>query len=356
MIESMLRGEGGPVELVHVPMRFSSEIGDVGRFRVGKLAEVARVVAGVWRARLGGARALYYPPAGPSVVPVLRDVMVLLATRWAFGTVVYHFHAGGLGEHLRTLPAPLRALARLAYGRPDLSVRPSALAPDDGAALGARRDVVVPNGVEDPAPVAAERGGGPVRLLYVGALRRSKGVDVLLEAAADLVSRGLDVEVELVGAFASAEDEARIAALAGALPGRVTLAGVLQGEAKDAAYARADVFGFPTFYEAETFGLVLVEAMAHRLPIVTTRWRGVPETVGPACARVVEPRDAAAFADALAPLVADAGLRQSLGDAGRRRYERLYTADRFRAAMRAEMRRAIDDGAATALGTRAVPA
>lgn len=350
MIESLLQGDGGPVRLVHVPMAFSPSLDDVGRFRLGKLAEMARVIGRLWRARARGARVLYYPPAGPNLVPVLRDIAVLLATRWLFDATVFHFHASGLSEMYGRLPAPLRPLFRLAYRRPDLAVRPSPLALRDGAFLGARRDVVVPYGIEDPGPQYGRprlpRTDGPVRILFVAALRESKGADVLVEAAARLLARGHEIEVDLVGGFASAADETRIRSLIDArgLGGLVRLPGVLTGDAKEQAYAAADIFCFPTFYESEAAPLVLVEAMSHRLPIVSTRWRGVPAVVDDACARLVEPRDVDAVVEALEALVADPGLRARMGDAGRARYEAEFTAARYRARMREEMARAVAGG------------
>lgn len=347
MIESLLQGDGGPVRLLHVPMRFSQSLDDVGRLRLGKLAELARVVAGLWRARARGARVLYYPPAGPNLVPVLRDIGILLATRWLFDATVFHFHASGLSEVYDRLPVLLKPLFRLAYRRPEVAVRPSPLALRDGAFLDARRDVVVRYGIEDPgprySPPRPPRTDGPVRILLVSALRESKGVDVLLEAAHRLVERGHDIEVELVGGFASAADEGRIRRLIEArrLGDRTHLPGVLTGDAKEQAYARADVFCFPSFYESEAAPLVLVEAMTHRLPIVSTRWRGIPAVVDEACARLVEPRDPEAVADALEPLVVSPDLRARMGAAGRARYEAEFTAERYRSRMREEMARAL---------------
>lgn len=351
MIQSLLVGDDGPVRLVHVPMQFSASLDDVGRFRLGKLAEMARVIRGLWRAHRQGARVLYYPPAGPNLVPVLRDIAILLSTRWLFDATVFHFHASGLSEIFGRLPAPLRPLYRLAYRRPEVAIRPSPLALPDGASLDARRDVVVPYGIEDPGPQydrpREPRSGGPVRLLLVSALRESKGVDVLVEAAARLVARGHDVEVDLVGGFASDADERRIRSLTEArgVADRVRLPGVLTGDAKEQAYAAADVFCFPTFYESEAAPLVLVEAMAHRLPIVSTHWRGIPAVVDDACARLVEPRDVDAVARALEPLLADPALRVRMGEAGRARYESTFTADRYRARMREEMALALAEAA-----------
>ena len=347
MIESLLVGDGGPVRLVHVPMDFSSSLDDVGRFRLGKVVELGRVIGRLWRARWRGARALYYPPAGPNRVPVLRDIAILLSTRWLFDAVIFHFHAGGLSELYPSLPPLVKPLYRLAYGSPTLAILPSSLVVGDGEFLGAARNAVVPYGIADPGPeFATERtASGPVRLLFVAALRESKGVDVLVEAAARLVDRGHDIEVYLVGGFASAEDERRITSLieARGLADRVRLPGVLTGDTKERAYAEADVFVFPSFYESETFGLVLVEAMTHRLPIVTTRWRGIPNVVDDACARLVEPRDVGAVVEALEPLIVDPDLRRSMGEAGRARFETHYTQERYRTQMREEMARAITE-------------
>lgn len=353
LIQSLLKAENGPVRFEHVPMTFSSEIGDVGRFRLGKLVELSRVIGGVWRARARGVRALYYPPAGPNLVPILRDIVILLATRWLFSTVVYHFHAGGLGEKLASLPAPLRWVARVAYGRPDLSVRSSHLAPDDGAALETRRDVVVPNGIEPPPVPVPRQSGGPVRILYVGALRYTKGTDVLLDAVAAVRDRGHDIDVEVVGDFARDEDRARLTARAARpdLEGAVLFSGVLLGDDKWAAFARADVFAFPTFYECETFGLVLVEAMASKLPIVATRWRGVPTVVSPECARLVEPRDVTSLAHEIEALVVDPDLRAQLGAKGQQRFETYFTADRFRRRVQEEIARAIGEPVETGAGS-----
>jgi len=77
---------------------------------------------------------------------------------------------------------------------------------------------------------------------------------------------------------------------------------------------------FPTFYEGETQGLVLLEAMSVGLPVITTSWRGVPEVLPQGYAGVVAPRSAEELAAAM--------LEMPRGDRSqglRKRYEERYT-------------------------------
>jgi hypothetical protein len=76
----------------------------------------------------------------------------------------------------------------------------------------------------------------------------------------------------------------------------IELVGFLDSEQKKSALEEADCLVFPTFYEGETQGLVLLEAMSSGLPVITTSWRGVPEILPESYFGVATPRSAAVFA------------------------------------------------------------
>jgi glycosyltransferase involved in cell wall biosynthesis len=83
----------------------------------------------------------------------------------------------------------------------------------------------------------------------------------------------------IAGAFARQDEEEefqRRIALSD-LAGTVQYAGFVEGEAKNALLRDSDCLCFPTFYHAESFGLVVVEAMAAGLNVLTTRWRALPD-------------------------------------------------------------------------------
>lgn len=339
MIEALLGGDYGAFDLVHVRMDFSHDVGEIGAFRLRKVGHLAQTIVRIAAARVRhGCRILYYPPAGPNLVPICRDIAILLATRWMFPRVIFHFHASGLSEAYAALPAPLRPLYRRAYRRPHAAIRLSELAADDPGELEALTSYVVPNGVPDHASDDRSRAGqpladGPPRLLYVGVLCESKGLLVLLEACATLKKHGIAFRLDLVGAPQPA-DFARVLTEtvdAYGLADQVDFRGVRSGDEKWRIYGEATVFCFPTFFESETFPVVLLEAMQFELPVVATSWRGIPSIVEDGhTGFLVAHHDAASMAERIETLISSPDLAADMGRRGRQRFLRDFTVQAFR--------------------------
>jgi glycosyltransferase involved in cell wall biosynthesis len=111
------------------------------------------------------------------------------------------------------------------------------------------------------------------------------------------------------------EDELKTRVRALSLEGAVLVPGRIE---PSAWLARADVFAHTSRWEG--FGIVLLEAMLARLPIVATRASAIPEIVVEGeTGLLAEPGDAAAIARGLDELLAAADLRARFGEAGRRR-------------------------------------
>ncbi|GIE32493.1 glycosyl transferase [Actinoplanes italicus] len=193
----------------------------------------------------------------------------------------------------------------------------------------------IPPGV-DRAPRATPSADGG-RLLNVASLTPRKGQDILLAALADLP--GLPWTCTVAGAgrlppitppWSHPGHEARIPVdlvhrsppgqpptteiYAGRAHGdrRVRFVGALAGPALDDAYADADLFVLPS--RAETYGMVVTEALARGLPVVATDVGGVPEALGTAPdgavpGRLIPSGDPAALAGALRDWLTDPALR-----------------------------------------------
>ena len=171
-------------------------------------------------------------------------------------------------------------------------------------------------------PEPRTEAAGPLRVLSVGRLVPEKGQFILLQALAELQRREVDVTATLVGDGPDRlmlEREARRLRLSG----RVTFAGSLGADRVAQLYREADVFCLASFTEGVPVSLM--EAMSHRLPVVTTRITGIPELVEDGVSgALLPPGRVSPLADALQRLAEEPELRSKWGEAGRRQVLRGY--------------------------------
>ncbi len=334
MIQELLSAPMTRIERSHVRLAFSEEMSDVGRLGLGKLIHLTQVLARS-ASRLVQDRPdiLYYPPAGPHLVPMARDLILLAALRPLASKLVLHFHAGGLSDlyRERIQGTPLAPLFQRAYFGADAAVLLSAANPPDGEILQAQHTYLVPYGIRDQAGSLERppRGNRPLEVLFVGAVIESKGALVLAEACGRLWSQGRRFRLTYVG-HCPEEMGRAIRLRAGVGAGWVEIAGVKTGADKWSRYRSANLFCLPSFYEAETFGVVLLEAMMFGVPVIATRWRGMGDVVVDGeTGLLTAPRSVDELASAIGQLLADSALRDSMGQAGRNRYLEEYTAERY---------------------------
>lgn len=166
----------------------------------------------------------------------------------------------------------------------------------------------------EPAPRAAGSGNAVKTILAVGAVSRRKGYELLMDALGPLST--LAWELIIVGAIDRDRDAygaAHRAMARNQLGRHVTFAGPLSDVALARLYGLADLFVMPSLHEG--YGMVLAEAMARGLPIVTTTGGAAAETVPEGAALKVPPGDVTALKVAIARALGDGGLRQQLSDA-----------------------------------------
>lgn len=315
--------------------------GDPGQLTGGYLYD-ARIVAGLRRhgwtvevhglpgrfpepddeARAALARTLAALPAGHQVVVDglaaggLPEVALAHAARLALVVLMHHPLADESGLHAsrrRCLLASERAVlsaARLVIGTSRFTARRLA----DFGVRPARLRVVAPG--TEPNALAATDNIAP-RLLCVASLTPRKGHDLLLAALQSV--RHLPWTCDCIGSLTRAPQHA--AAIAdgirrAGLGERLRLRGERTEQEVREAYAGADLFVLASHYEG--YGMVIDEALAAGLPVLTTSGGALAETLPPDAGVSVPPGDAAALAAALRALLLDRQQRLRLRDGARR--------------------------------------
>ncbi|HCK83493.1 MAG TPA: hypothetical protein DHW63_02935, partial [Hyphomonadaceae bacterium] len=188
------------------------------------------------------------------------------------------------------------------------------------------------HGVDLGALTAAKvEAQSPPLVLSVGRLRAKKGFDTLVAACGILARAGRAFVCEIVG-YGPEEGALRREIEEAGLAAHIRLRGKVPHEEVIAAMRRARVFALPcrVLDDGDRDGIpnVILEAMAVRTPVVSTRVSGVPEVVTEnETGLLVEPDDPEALACALARVLDDDALAARLGAAGRSAVEARFSLD-----------------------------
>lgn len=199
---------------------------------------------------------------------------------------------------------------------------------------------VVPNGIDpaefevSPADIAAYRAtlGNRPTILFAGRISREKGAYLLLDALERVIQTVPDAQLLMLG---TPELAAPILKDRPALSPHIHFGGWLNGRALSTAFCAADVIAAPSIF-LESLGMVALEGMAARKPLVVSCFGGLPETVEEGVnGFIVNPFDTGALADRLSRLLGDPALRERMGAAGYARIGERFTLARQMAAMTA---------------------
>ena len=185
------------------------------------------------------------------------------------------------------------------------------------------RLTTVRNGVPDAGAPRADPAGGPPRLITVARLDRPKDFGTLLDALGR--ARRLAWSLDVVG-DGPQTDEVRARADGLGLGGRVRLLGIRRDVPRLLSEAHLSLL----ISDKEGLPLTVLEAMRAGLPVVASDVGGTPEAVVEGYTGFLVPRGRAdVLADRVTRLLEAPELRARMGEAGRARYEREFTAGRM---------------------------
>lgn len=312
-----LCGDDSEIEPIHLNFKFSEDLTEIGRFQLKKCFQIVLILWQLFRIRYSQfPDVLYYVPAPAKRLPIFRDYLILLVVRCLFKKIVLHWQAVGIGQwsQLRAGKGILglvdKSICEICYKDADLSIALSELTRSDAEIFKPKKMTVIPNGIPDPCPdfkdnllprrlersamikpylnsSRVDSEGLKLRFLFLSHCTKEKGLfDALrgLEILAENFlneGKGISIRFDVAGVFPDKNVKKEfLRRTHNQKLVTVIFHDFVSGNKKDRLLREADGMVFPTYYENEGFPLTLIEALAYGLPVVASRWRGIPELLG----------------------------------------------------------------------------
>lgn len=316
----------------YINLTTAKDLQDIGKGGVNKLWKIAELLKNIRSEVLQFEPELVYVTPNACGGAFYKDFIVVQMLKRMGCRVVVHYHNKGVATRQGCW------LNDKLYRRFFKGLKVILLAEtlyDDVKKYVKRDNVYIcPNGIPETlvAEPVAERNNKIPHLLFLSNLLESKGVIVLLDACRILKNKGYSFICDFVGGETLEIDAKRFACEVDERGlNRMTLYhGRKYGDEKKDFFENADVFVFPTYYHNETFGLVNLEAMEFKLPVIATDEGGIPDVIkdgenGLICRK----QDADSLSDCIARLLNDKELRLTMGENGYKKFKDQFTLEAF---------------------------
>ena len=312
----------------YINMGTSATIDEIGKNAFGKITRYISILSQVIKNLFALRPNLCYLAITAQGIGFYKDAIVVLLVKLFGVKLVYHFHNKGVINRQDKFIDNL--LYRYVFKNTGIILLSPCLFSDIQKYVSKNAVQYCPNGIK---PI--EIGTWPKttndcpEILFLSHMLEAKGVYVLLDACAILKKRNLPFHCTFIGGKGDiTENQFQEKVVANGLKNSVSYIGSKHGHEKESYFSTADIFAFPTY--KETFGLVNLEAMQYELPVVSTYEGGIPDVVEDGVTGFLVPqKDSVALAERLELLIKDPELRKKMGSAGRARYEKEYTLEKF---------------------------
>lgn len=316
----------------YINLSTSSELRSLGKGGAGKLLGIVKLQYNVLKALLSKQYDLFYMTISAVGPGFYKDLLVVALLKLFSKRIIYHFHNKGIKTRQHKKVDHL--LYRFAFENTQGILLSPCLYPDIEKYFRKKDVFYCANGVPKIIGVPSDKdknmgNSHSCRILFLSNMMVEKGVLVLLQGCKILKEKGLRFECHFVGEWFDISQAQFYSFLReNNLSDCVQAHGKKYNDDKKSFFARSDIFVLPTFKEC--FPLVVLEAMACGLPVVSTSEGGIPDIVVEGeTGFLVQRKNVEALVEKVELLIRDGNLREQLGRAGKARFMELYSMETF---------------------------
>jgi glycosyltransferase involved in cell wall biosynthesis len=309
----------------------SQKIDEIGRNPINKIGIYLKLVFKILRHVITNNFDLIYIAPTVKGIGFYKDFLVVFLAKFSSAKLVFHLHNKGVSLNQEKLIDNF--LYKLFFKNVSVILLSRHLYSDVKKYVVRENINYCPNGIPLIAGGVGESRdkNGRSRILFLSNLIVSKGITVLLEACQILKTRGIEFYCVFVGGEGDIDiKQFNTLITEKGLLDCVEYLGKKYGSEKQDEINLADIFVLPTYYHNECLPLVLLEAMQNGLPIISTFEGGITDIVEDGITGfLVQQKNAEQLADKLEILIQNQALREQMGRAGREKFLREYTLEKF---------------------------
>lgn len=259
-----------------------------------------------------------------------KDFCIIILLKIAKQSIIAHYHNKGVSTRQDHIIDNI--LYKLFFKEQKVIQLADALYPDIQKYVYLQDVYVCPNGIPvNKYTEKKETLHKAPQILFLSNMMEAKGVWDLVDACRLLKKQGKVFTCHFVGKWSDITQEAFDETLEkNGLKSFIKAHGAKYGEEKELFFQNTDIFVFPTYYENESFPLVLLEAMEYNLPCISTNEGGISAIIeNNKTGYIVEQQNPQVLAEKIAFLIDHSEIRNKMGKAGREKFLKEFTLEIF---------------------------
>lgn len=314
----------------YINLTTAKSIVDIGKFRLNKFVSYIKLLNNIRNKIKQCKPSLVYITPNAKGTPFYKDFIVVQMVKLMGCNTIIHYHNKGVEQYQNRIIDNL--LYKLFFKNLKVIILAETLYNDIKKYVKKNSTFICQNGISENKGLIIDekRNNKVVQLLFLSNLLESKGVIVLLDACKLLKDKGYIFKCIFVGGESKSINSERFnyELKIRNLENFVEYHGKKFGSDKDLYFRNSDIFIFPTYYE--TFGLVNIEAMEYKLPVISTNEGGIPDIViDGETGFIVEKKNPIHLAEKIEILLKDEKLRNTMGLNGYNRFKSKFTIQHF---------------------------
>lgn len=316
---------------IYINPSASKDVANVGKVNFKKILFIFSNIYNIIKTVIKEKPDLCYFTSTIGGAGIFRDMLIVGALKILRKKIVLHLHNKGAKKYNQKVPLSTIAY-KIIFSNVKVIQLSKYLYEDIQKFVPENNVFICPNGI--PETLVTEpsviRNNSVPKLLFLSNLLIDKGVLVLLDACKILKNKGYEFSCDFVGGETTDINQERfyLEVDKRELTNIITYRGKKYGKEKETFFMNADIFVFPTYNEA--FGLVNLEAMEHKLPIVSTNEGGIPDVIkdgenGFICIK----NNPFSLAECIEKLLLNKNLRYRMGENGYKKFKAHFTVSTF---------------------------